>query len=50
MFYAKTLTNEKVYPKNLPLYKNIHTAMRLGGKSYARFPTQFPLKNADKII
>lgn len=50
IFYAKTQTNKKIYPENLPLYKNIHTAMRLGGKSYARFPAQFPIKSVDKIL
>ena len=30
-FIAKTKTNEKIYPSNTPLIKNIETSFRLGG-------------------
>ena len=50
VFVAKALTNDKVFPPTEPLWKNVCTAMRLGGKGYAKLPTQFPIKTVDLIL
>ena len=50
VFVAKALTNDKVFPSTEPLWKNVCTAMRLGGKGYAKLPTQFPVKTVDLIL
>ena len=50
IFKAKTLNNEKVFPPDKPLIKNIETAIRLGGKAYAKIPTQYPLKSVYEIL
>lgn len=49
-FYAKTFKNDKVYPQDQPLIKNIETSFRLGGKGIASKPTNFPIKTADEIL
>ena len=50
IFKAKTLKNEKMFPKDEPLISNIDTAIRLGGKNYAKFPTNYPLKSVRDIL
>jgi len=50
IFKAKTLTNKKVFPDEEPLIRNIDTAIRLGGKSYAKFPTNYPIKSVKAIL
>lgn len=50
VFKAKTLNNKKVFPDEVPLVKNIEVAIQLGGKSYAKIPTQFPMKAANIIL
>lgn len=50
IFKAKTLTNKKVFPEEEPLIRNIDTAIRLGGKSYAKFPTNYPIKSVRTIL
>lgn len=49
-FVEKTTCNPKVYPKELPLIKNIETAFRLGGKGTAAKPSNFPIKTVDYIL
>lgn len=49
-FYAKTLCNDKVYPKDKPEIQNIKTAFRLGGKGVAGKPTNFPIATVDYIL
>ena len=49
-FYAKTLTNKKVFPDNMSDIKKIETALRLGGKGIASKPTNFPIKTVDYIL
>lgn len=49
-FYAKTMKNEKVFPKDKPLITNIETSIRLGGKGVASKPSNFPIKHADEIL
>ncbi len=50
LFYSKTLKNDKVFPQDQPLIRNIETAFRLGGKGVAAKPSNFPIKYADEII
>ena len=50
VFKAKTQLNKNVFPEDQPLIKNIETAIRLGGSSYAKIPTQFPIKAANEIL
>jgi hypothetical protein len=50
MFKAKTLNNKKVFPDDKPLIKNIQTAIDIGGKGYAKIPTQFPIKACKEIL
>jgi len=49
-FYARTLSNEKVFPPTYDKIKNIETAFRLAGKGVASKPSNFPMKTVDKII
>lgn len=49
-FYAKTLTNDKVYPNKDSDIKKIETALRLGGKGVAAKPSNFPIKTIDYIL
>lgn len=49
-FIHKTMCNNKVYPKNNTLIKNIETSLRIGGKGIARKPSNFPLKTCLQII
>jgi len=48
-FYAKTLSNEKVFTSN-NLLDNIETAFRLGGKGVASKVANFPIYKLDEII
>ena len=50
VFKAKTFNNKKVFPDDVPLVKNIEVAIQLGGKTYAKIPTQFPMRAADTIL
>lgn len=50
VFKAKTLNNKKVFPEDTSLVKNIETAIQLGGKTYAKIPTQFPMRAANTIL
>lgn len=50
IFKSKVLSNPSFYPPDNPMIINIETALRLGGKAYAQFPTQFPMKTAKEII
>ena len=50
LFKSKTLENKKVFPATNSTIKNIETAIRLGGKSYAAKPTNFPIKTVDYIL
>lgn len=50
MFKAKTLNNKNTFPEDKPLIKNIETAIRLGGKGYAKIPTQFPMKACKEVL
>lgn len=50
IFKSKVLSNTSFYPPENPLIINIETALRLGGKSYAQFPTQFPIKTSNNIL
>ncbi len=49
-FYAKTLENEKIFPKTDSDIKKIETAIRLGGKGVASKPSNFPMKTVDYIL
>jgi len=50
MFKAKTLNNKSVFPDNKSEIDNIKTAIRLGGKGYAKLPTKFPVKTVKYIL
>lgn len=50
IFKAKVLNSPKVFSAEKGMSKNIERAIHLGGKGYARIPTQFPLKTADTIL
>lgn len=50
IFKAKVLNSPKVFSAEKGMSKNIERAISLGGKGYARIPTQFPLKTADTIL
>lgn len=49
-FYAKTLLNEKVFPKDNSDIKNIEASIRLGGKGVARNVSNFPLKTINMLL
>ena len=49
-FVAQTYTNDKVFPPDKPLIKNVETALRIGGKGVAEKPANFPLKTVDYIL
>lgn len=49
LFINKTLSNKKVFASD-DLTNNFRTALRLGGKGYARPVTQFPLKENIRLI
>lgn len=49
-FKSKTLDNKDVFPDNHSTIKKIETAIRLGGKGYAKKPTNFPLKTIDEVL
>ena len=50
IFKEKITTNDKVFPPTRPEEENIEAAIRLGGKSYAQMPAQFPYKNALEVV
>lgn len=50
LFYQKTFGNKKIFPDSHSDIKKIETAIRLGGKGYAKKPTNFPLKTANEIL
>ena len=50
VFKAKTLTNKKVFPDDMPLSKKIEAAIRLSGKGYAKIPTNYPMKSVREIL
>lgn len=39
-----------MFPEDASLVKNIETAIQLGGKTYAKIPTQFPMRAANTIL
>lgn len=39
-----------MFPEDTSLVKNIETAIQLGGKTYAKIPTQFPMRAANTIL
>ena len=49
-FKSKTLENKDVFPDEHSTIKKIETAIRLGGKGYAKKPTNFPFKTIDQIL
>lgn len=49
-FISKTLDNKKVFPDSDSQIRKIETAIRLGGKGYAKKPTNFPIKALDEIL
>lgn len=49
MFIRKSQSNDKVFTSS-DLTQNVRTAIRLGGKGYARPVTQFPLKENIRLI
>lgn len=49
-FYAKTLTNSKVFPPDKSRAKNMETAFRLGGKGVALKPSNFPMREVDYVL
>lgn len=49
-FVARTKSNEKMFPQDAPLIKNVETAIRLGGKGIATKPANFPIKTVDFIL
>lgn len=50
VFKAKVLNSPQVFDPNENLSYNIMRAIALGGKSYAKNPTNFPIKAADEIL
>ena len=49
-FVERCSHNEKIFPKDVPLIKNIETCLRLGGKGVALKPSNFPIKTVDYIL
>lgn len=49
VFKAKVLNSPKVFNPEVSMGYNIERAIALGGKGYAKVPTQFPFKTADFI-
>lgn len=50
IFKAKVLNSPKVFKPNASMAYNIERAIALGGKGYARIPTQFPFKAVKHIL
>lgn len=50
IFKAKVLNSPKVFKPSAPMAYNIERAIALGGKGYARIPTQFPFKAVKHIL
>lgn len=46
--YGKTLTNQKVYDKDV--IANIKTYFRLGGKGFATKPSNYPIQSVKRIL
>ena len=49
-FISKTLNNDKVFLDSMSQIKKIEKAIDLGGKGYAKKPTNFPIKTVDYIL
>lgn len=49
IFKAKVHNSPSVFDPEVSMAYNIERAIALGGKGYAKVPTQFPVKTADKI-
>jgi len=49
VFKAKVLNSPKVFNPGVSMGYNIERAIALGGKGYAKVPTQFPFKTVDFI-
>ena len=49
-FYARILSNEKLFSPNDSLMTNLEKAFQLGGKGIAERPTNFPLYIVDDIL
>ena len=49
IFKAKVLNNRKIFPEDKTMANNIERAIALGGKGYAKFPTQFPMQAAVEV-
>lgn len=50
VFKAKVLNSPKVFKPEVSMGYNIERAIALGGKGYAKVPTQFPFSAADYIV
>ena len=50
LFISKVETSPRTFPETKGLLNNIERAIALGGKGYARKPTQFPLKVANEVL
>lgn len=50
IFISKSSQNKKCFPDDYPTWKKVQKAISLGGKGYAKIPTQFPVKTADMIL
>lgn len=49
IFKAKVNNSPRVFDPEKPMGYNIERAIALGGKGYAKVPTQFPVKAADAV-
>ena len=50
LFISKVEKSPKIFPEEKGLLNNIERAIALGGKGYARKPTQFPLKVVNEVL
>ncbi len=50
IFKAKVINSPKVFKSNVSMGYNIERAIALGGKGYAKVPTQFPFKIVNYIL
>lgn len=50
VFVGKVKANEKVFPKNENLLRNIETAIRIGGKGICAKPSNFPLSTVLSVL
>ena len=49
-FYARILTNEKLFPKTNTDIKNLEAVIRLGGKGVCAKPTNFKIKTVRQVL